>query len=303
MYERFIFEPRQISYQNPLALTYYGVPQFLAGAVDEIVKDYKTSEVRTKQLWSAVDQDKPLTLDSVTTQLRNKVKDTYGAGLVLEYTDSPSGRHFKLLKQDNNKRLMVGRLLSQNQSFKPAVVSGNSPGQSIAERRGVNTKEFVLDGLGQFMPRYVYRCLNNQDVVNLTNKGVFAILAKSVKAGNTMLEHVGGQKLTRFISTTRSRHEIQNPHGDTFDGGSKVKIDLSYIASSEIIDLSTERGETELKKFMGTGTPSGLNLQALKDVKRTKEVLIEKMIPGEAIVATRGFTLPNLPRINDGTDF
>ena len=302
MYQRFVFEPRKIDYNNPLAITYYAVPGFLVAAVDQICAEYKTAEVKSKQLWSKMDGP-ALDTGYVSGKMAEKFKDEYGPGLVLEFTDGPNGRNFTMLKQDVNKRLVLGRLLTQAQSFQQPVASQNAAGQAIAVRRGLNQKEFVLDGLGQFMPRYVYRCLNNADVVNLTNSNVFEIRARSVTAGNTLLEHVGGQKMTRYISATRSRHEIQNPHGETFDGGSKVKIDLSYIASNKIIDLSTARGETELRKFMATGEPSGLNLQALKDVKRTKEVLIEKTIPGESIVATRGFALPNTVRIADDADF
>jgi hypothetical protein len=142
-------------------------------------------------------------------------------------------------------------------------------------------------------------------VVNLNTKSVFAILAKNIKAGNSILEHVGGQPNTKYISTTRSRHEIQNAHGETFDKGKSVKIDLSYVDSARIFDLSTPKGEAELLKFMSqkVGKLSGQNQQALEDVKRTKEVLIEKIIPGDAIVATRGFKLSNVEQIKDNADF
>lgn len=76
-----------------------------------------------------------------------------------------------------------------------------------------------------------------------------------------------------------------------------MKIDLSYISKDQIYDLSTPLGEQKLRISMGSGEPTGINKQALEDVKRTKEVLIEGRIPKEAIVATRGFVLQGVPNI------
>lgn len=290
MYESIHFQIFPYNYGNR-AYTIFSaaMPEFMKEQTDDIVRKFKTDHVKTQKMWSKIDQE--LTLDDVTSGLISRFKTKYGDQMKLEYGDDGVGRYFNARR--DTTRMPLGRLIQGDQAFTNPRAA-NTGNQSIVTRRD-SGKNFVIDGYGQCVPRFVYRFVNDKDVSNLQTHG--AMLPRSETAGNSILEHVGGQKLTRYTSTTRSKHGIQNPHGDTFDSGCKVKIDLSYISKDQIYDLSTPLGEQKLRISMGSGEPMGINKQALEDVKRTKEVLIEGRIPKEAIVAARGFVLQGVPNI------
>jgi hypothetical protein len=92
-----------------------------------------------------------------------------------------------------------------------------------------------------------------------------------------------GAPLSPFTSFTKQPSgNITNPHGEPFDkGNGKVRIDLSYIDSKNLFDVS-QRGGQDYWSFSNPG--GGAQLQALKDVVRTSEVLIRGRIPASAIV-------------------
>lgn len=290
MYESIYFQAFPYNYGNQAYKGFSAdLPRFMKDTADTFVSNSKTANVKTQKMWSKVTAE--LTLDDVTSDLISKFKTRYGTAIRLEYNDDTIGRYFNA-KLDTT-RMPLGRLIQGDRAFTPPKTA-NVAEQSILSRRD-SGKEFVIDGYGQSVSRYVYRFVNSSDVTSIkTHK---ALIPRSETAGNSILEHVGGQKKTRYISTTRSKRGIQNPHGDTFDSGQKVKIDLSYISRDRIYDLSTPLGEQKLRLSMGSGEPTGINKQALEDVKRTKEVLVEGRIPIDAIVATRGFELPDIINI------
>jgi len=117
---------------------------------------------------------------------------------------------------------------------------------------------------------------------------------KSLAATDTIMEHVCGRKETHWVSATRHKRDTTNAHGNGF-GDRRVKIDLAVIATNRIYDLSTPEAERALMKE-ASGSPgnpetySNTVQQALKDAKRTKEVLIEGTVPQDSIVEKVNFT-------------
>lgn len=221
--------------------------------------------------------------------------------------------------------------------------------------------EFVLDKLGQLVPRYSRRNISQANLDELNGKhdevkGMYPSRMSPVKdadrsqvasgtgdnkirAESAEMHHVQGHKPSDFLSVTAQDEDALNPKGKAFDAAATVIVDLSYIDPENLSALYTaqgmryflldgmiggDKGETidlavreqskspsdesdgkeerraggkkkKEKKEKKEAKPSSNQLavehdqlsakewQALLDVIRTKEVLIEGMIPPEAV--------------------
>lgn len=132
-------------------------------------------------------------------------------------------------------------------------------------------EEFVMDRIGQLVPRYVHRGISAFNQAELETEGFMYPTAESpipkekdygkdlrkefatqisksasgigdnkLKASHEML-HVEGQKPSPFMSTTAIQGGTVNPQGQTF-GSSVYIIDLAYLPSSAIAATYTDRG-------------------------------------------------------------
>jgi hypothetical protein len=236
------------------------------------------------------------------------------------------------------------------------TASPSNPDQLIVTR---GSEEFVMDRIGQLVPRFVHRGISDFNQAELETadfiyptalspipkskrgdyddklKTKFAkevavsasgIRANKVKASQEM-GHVEGVKPSPFLSTTAIAGGTKNPQGQTFGSSVRV-IDLSHLPPSAIAATHTDRGMGYflLSAFQGTAeekaalirhasqyearqsgtrelakskpstklfgaddaaaadsTLSGKEWQALMDVVRTQEILINAAIPAAAI--------------------
>ena len=213
-------------------------------------------------------------------------------------------------------------------------------------------KDFVIDRIGQLVPRRVSRSISDQNSTEMALHGFIYPSEESpvsysggptgsgvgdnkIKATKEM-EHVEGVKPSPFLSTTKEASGTVNPEGKSF-GSALYEIDLAYVPSSCIADLSTGRGvsyymlgnyekksggntkaelieqakaantkQTEYRKNLAdheakvhgvkkpelydaqvkateNPTLSGKEWQALMDIVRTTEVLIDCKIPRVAL--------------------
>ena len=154
--------------------------------------------------------------------------------------------------------------------------------------RLADKQEYVLDSIGQKVPRKVIRNITEVDSnnlgSNLNKQG--DIVATNASTNTTPLAHSMGTKPSQWISTTKAE-TIVNPEGRAFEGEfGRVEIDLIGIDPSKIVDLSTERAQKshEFPELSDELTPAG---QATRDVVRTKEVLIKDKIPGGLVTRVR----------------
>lgn len=121
-----------------------------------------------------------------------------------------------------------------------------------------NTAEGSDGGDGPF----VYRGLSKTDVENISSGQ--GIHARAPDANNSIISHVAGKKLSRWISTTLDENVAKVKFGEN----GYVKIDLSQVKS--VVAWINK----------GLANPGRISNYAKKD----QEVLIEKIIPQKAIV-------------------
>lgn len=148
--------------------------------------------------------------------------------------------------------------------------------------------EYVRDKMGKKVPRRVARNLSKQDKKTYGSTG---IKPRDADANVPVWLHVAGAQDSPFISTTKVRSgNITNPEGRLFGEGEgfgyfgTVEIDLSYVAPSNIYDLTRREGQDEWQ-LSAPNTP--IKQQALSDVVRTQEVLVKGPIPKNAIKLIR----------------
>ncbi|WP_410539695.1 DUF4157 domain-containing protein [Streptomyces sp. KL2] len=148
--------------------------------------------------------------------------------------------------------------------------------------------EYVRDKMGKKVPRRVARNLSKQDKKTYGSTGV---KPRDPDANVPVWLHVAGAQDSPFISTTKVRSgNITNPEGRLFGEGEgfdyfgTVEIDLSYVAPSNIYDLTRREGQDEWQ-LSAPNTP--IKQQALSDVVRTQEVLVKGPIPKKAIKLIR----------------
>jgi len=282
-YYRLVFEPANIQGDhslNQIALD-------LQKEFSTVWKQAKLHEAKSKAVWMEVmwEPNPEVFAGELIKRVKSKVKAGRG---VLKYRMPQNGVPEIYLEGPGQTQTVLGRMRRGIDTTTYQAQPGHV--QAVQTRLG-DDKEFVLDGWSQFVPRFVYRFVTDRDVANIN--GGNGIKPRNPNATDNMLEHVAGKKETRFVSTTKSKRDIQNPHGESF-GERKVKIDLSWIAKERIYDVSTPLGEINLAK-LASGKYGELKSftnqiqQAFRDAKRTKEVLVEGDIPPEAIDERTGF--------------
>ena len=146
--------------------------------------------------------------------------------------------------------------------------------------RLADQKEYVLDSLGQKVPRKIFRNITGADDRNLKRQKDMVATGAGIK--NNPLSHAMGTKPSAWISTTKAE-TIVNPQGRPFEGeAGKVEIDIIGIDPSKIVDLSTHKAQKnyDFPKLSDELTSGG---QATRDVVRTQEVLIKDKIPGSLV--------------------
>jgi hypothetical protein len=270
--------------------TYIHISHLLSNLFEEVWREFKTQEVKNKDYWMEV-ADPQARLGNFAGQVITKAKLRTS-----ETLSHAVGNNRAWFYVGSGKLVPVGELLYADNAFERILALPGMGAQAVVNRRD-NDKEYVFDAYDQLTPRYVYRFITSTDEANLKTRN--GLKPRNEEAGDNVYMHVAGKGNTRFISTTRSKKPIQNPHGETF-GVKRVKIDLSLISRQHIYDVSTPQGEVELLKGKSgtSGVPESYTSQvqqALKDAKRTKEVLVENSIPQDAIVETAGFTLNGVP--------
>lgn len=140
----------------------------------------------------------------------------------------------------------------------PAVATAGAASTGLSAPAG----RLAGGGAGARATGYVYRGLAAAD-----NTAV-GLMARAPGAGNTPVSHVAGQRISQWISTTRSLEvadEVFGQHG-------VVRIDLSRV-TTEVVDVS--------KGF--PGMPGMLSNWA----RKFQEVLIRDQVPPEAITRIR----------------
>ncbi|MEU1372438.1 DUF4157 domain-containing protein [Streptomyces triculaminicus] len=140
--------------------------------------------------------------------------------------------------------------------------------------------EYVKDEADQFVPRYIWRNISEDDLSRLRSKKGLEPVAPKAKL--SIPGHVGGAD-SPLISTTKvPKADIRNPQGEALGGQfGKVRIDLFQISPKNIFDLTSRKGQDR----WGLSHPVKDRMkQALQDVIRTREVLIKSGIPLDAIV-------------------
>ena len=167
--------------------------------------------------------------------------------------------------------------------------------------------DYVIDTQGTMIKRFVYRAVgNNEDYALkiLCKEGVFATGVKqdSVKTKNgggigfkevdaqkktkgvtrVKSEHVMGWKPSIFISFTTLREGARNPKGDMF-GSVLLQIDLKVLKDLGIPFVYFGGLEGKRMMLIELKGQKGASEQAIEDIARTKEVLIEGWVPPEAI--------------------
>lgn len=121
----------------------------------------------------------------------------------------------------------------------------------------IKSEEFVLDRIGQLVPRRVVRSISDQNISELRDHHAIypskqspvsysggpsgaGVSDNKVKATPEML-HVEGVKPSDYLSTTKQESGTYNPTGESF-GSALREIDLAYISPEYIADLSSHRG-------------------------------------------------------------
>lgn len=121
----------------------------------------------------------------------------------------------------------------------------------------IKSEEFVLDRIGQLVPRRVVRSISDQNISELRDHHAIypskqspvsysggpsgaGVSDNKVKATPEML-HVEGVKPSDYLSTTKQESGTYNPTGESF-GSALREIDLAYIGPEYIADLSSHRG-------------------------------------------------------------
>jgi len=145
-----VFQPVYPAY--PIDPKYTQVAYDLSEIFTNLWKGYKASEVKSKVFWSKVSA--PQSAQQICAEMIDQTKKRKDFKRVIKWR--VAGGLNELYVDLPGNPILVGRVLDSGQSFAPAV--GN------VFSRLDNDKEFVLDGWGQNVPRYVYRSVSDTDV-------------------------------------------------------------------------------------------------------------------------------------------
>ena len=272
----------------------------------DIKKDAKDSDIDVKVViapnattedfelvYNAKDKNYEKTLASLIAQ-GNKSGDDLDK-FKLRLDQDPSAKSFLKAEKDGDK-LNIYAIYEDNKLI--ATIEFKLPYEVIDEGKTnpvykhVNKGgEYVQDKMGQYIPRIMWRFINDHDVETLKKSGEVKPSAKTIGASEAKkeLNHVAGTKPSWYLSITRegNRH-ILNPKGERFNNYGRIEIDLAEIAKENISDMTTKRGiKGYLIKEMQDRKDKKItssDVQAIMDVVRTLEVLVFGSIPESAII-------------------
>ncbi|MBD1832493.1 DUF4157 domain-containing protein [Cyanobacteria bacterium FACHB-472] len=195
-------------------------------------------------------------------------------------------------RQTDNKKLLVGKvtvvfdyryLLKETHE----KIVENPVYQDLKDKDG--NKEYVMDSIGQFIPRQGYRFVSRDQKDDAKAKRT---LKPSGGRGSRTdeLMHAAGITPSHYQSTTDvgDRDILGGTKYQSFNNNGRVELDYSQIERKKLKALYTREGMQRYlipllkqnKKIKITGADE---LQAFIDVVRTKEILVEGDIPSEAI--------------------
>jgi hypothetical protein len=198
-------------------------------------------------------------------------------------------------------------------------VRGKVIGDAIVSD-GVSGRHYIrLSNSDSYVKRYVVRGINHQDAAALDGRQNLTApvggdtannseLRSSKKTGRhdtqqgkpltekqQMISHARGWQ-KRYISTGVSKRDAYSTRGEKFDGiYGAVLVDLAMVPEKTIFDLHTPAAAQKLLSLnamtvesaggpgLGTKTIEGEEFLALRDVLRTRELLIKKSVPVEAV--------------------
>ncbi|GBO53442.1 hypothetical protein APA_1349 [Pseudanabaena sp. lw0831] len=213
--------------------------------------------------------------------------DKRGKNLVYEGGATGAGMPIEEVYVFNSgEKTKIGAIWNSSQLYES--VSNPVGGLATTFKNRVTKELFVHDAKRQYVQRYIIRNLSDDDLKNMRAKPEDVgpsrgpIQPTGPKQTRPILEHVMGAKPSPYISATKTpRGQITNEKGESFESGGQAKIDLCWIKSNNIFDLSTRVGQDE----WGLSSPTSPKAeQALKDVIRTQEVLIKGTIPKQALI-------------------
>ena len=206
----------------------------------------------------------------------------------------------------------IGRVLVGNRRFFQIDAPTGLAHDKLYVQPGSQV-QYVRDGGGHFVRRFVKRAIKDSDITSL-NKGLAmraSVGPKSAaydektqkekdnypKRGTSTADKVFyhlQQGSGRFVSTTTTKHDIHGNTGKSFTdpGRGFVVIDLARIPQDSIRDVHTEKAiiqgigtnETEFRNSFGQGNDDKPTRRAIRDVVRTREVLVAGQVPYRAVI-------------------
>lgn len=283
--KKFVFEADSPVWvpRNELWERNFHLLEMLRAEMSKIRKEYKQDTVAGVDSWGggkgltkvggSLDIDQ--LVGEVINRCKTSTKDTLSSHTV------GATREIRASTKSGANWIRLGVVYPPEEAF-PAL-----GGTVVVARRG-DGKEHILDAWGNWVARYVRRFVTDRDVASITTSE--GIKATKSASKDTPLEHVAGKVPSQYISFTRSFAEggIQNAHGETF-GERWVKVDLGRVPKEHIYDLSTPEGEAKMLTGLNRDKLTDQHQQAVKDAKRTKEVLVQLGVPQEAITERHGF--------------
>jgi hypothetical protein len=208
------------------------------------VAGFKRDEVKAKSTWAEV--DKPMTLEDVAGKIIKSAKERRrDVDYHTSVSQNPEYVDIEVRRKNNVAWIPVARVFPWTGAFEETRPSKQIGQKQIPFWRRDKDKDYVLDGWGQLTRRFVYRSITDQDRNNLARGQ--GIKCRDSKGNRDPAAHVAGKKETLLISTTATPGEITNAHGETFNQGMQVMIDLSYVEREKIFDVSTPVGEGRLR--------------------------------------------------------
>jgi hypothetical protein len=120
--------------------------------------------------------------------------------------------------------------------------------QGTVYTSNADQSEWVMDGLGQKLPRYVWRNISDDDAAQLKSQKSIVSRSRGGPGTDDPRDHVSGRAESKLISTTKIENGVVvNAQGEKFLGSNgTVKIDLGAIHTIDIYDMSTDRAALQL---------------------------------------------------------
>lgn len=212
----------------------------------------------------------------------SEIKEATGMRLEVIRVDDGGEVYARVFIVKATDRSEVGTISNPRHVYKKVANPVGGPSQAWRHNR--TGLRVVEDAGGQFLGPVVIRDINSIDRANIRGgEGI-----RPSGTGGNVLGHVQGttRGSSGFTSTSRQQRseKIVNAQGDPFyaEKHGRVSIKLFHIDSANILDLSTRVGQEKWGIFDARAGRNESH-QAVRDVIRTREVLIRGTIPRKAI--------------------